>query len=75
MAATTGRGYVSSRRRSALVASMLANSAGASSGFACSISARLAPAKKVFLALATITPVTLSTSSCRRRTAAAMESR
>ena len=47
----------------------------ASSLVAWTISLRLPPAKKVFFALATTTPVTSATSSYRRSTAAAIESR
>ena len=57
---------VSSRRRSALMRLDLAKTVGASSGVAWIISLRLPPAKKVFLALATTTPVT---SRPARRTA------
>ena len=73
IAATTGRGYVSSLRRSALIASMPANTDAASAGPACIISVRLPPAKKVFFALATTTPMTSSTSSYSRATAACIE--
>jgi hypothetical protein len=41
---------------------------------ALTISLRLAPAKKVFLALATTTPVTDSASSYKRSTAVAIDS-
>ena len=61
---------------------MLSTSAknrGASSGFAWIISVRLPPAKNVFLALATTTPVTddssAASSSYRRSTAACIASR
>ena len=79
IAATTGLGSFSSRRRSAFMPSTSANSWGASSGLAWIISDRLPPAKKVFLALATMTPVTdagsAASSSYSRSTAACMPSR
>ena len=46
----------------------------ASAGVAFTISLRLAPAKKVFLALAMTTPVTVCASAYSRSTAAAIES-
>ena len=52
-----------------------ANSAGASSGVASIIFLRLPPAKNVFLALVTTTPVTVSRSATSRSTAAFMQSR
>ena len=56
---------------------MNAKMAGASAGVACTVVLRLAPAKKVFLALVTTTPVTLcgspAISVSRRATAAAIE--
>ena len=80
IAATTGLGSFSRRRRSAFMLSTSANSRGASSGFAWIISDRLPPAKNVFLALATTTPVTdarrsAASSSYRRSTAACIPSR
>jgi hypothetical protein len=73
MAATTGRGKVSSLRRLALTASPIAKISSASSGVAFIMFLRLPPAKKVFFALVTTTPVTSSTSSCSRCTAASIE--
>ena len=52
-----------------------ANSAGASSGVASIIFLRLPPAKNVFLALVSTTPVTESFSATSRSTAALIESR
>ena len=79
MAATTGLGSFSSRRRSAFMPSTSAKIRGASSGLAWIISDRLPPAKNVFLALATTTPVTddasAASSSYRRSTAACIPSR
>ena len=75
IAATTGLGKVSSRRSEALTRSASSKTAGASAGPALTISLRLAPAKKVFFALATTTPVTRRrASSYSRSTAAAIES-
>jgi hypothetical protein len=74
IAATTGRGKVSSRRSPALTRSHISKIRGASSGVACDIRVRLPPAKKVFLALVTTTPVTCSISSWSRSTAAAIDS-
>jgi hypothetical protein len=75
IAATTGRGNVSSRRRPAFMDSTIAKISGASSLVAWLISLRLPPAKNVFFALATTTPVTWSCSSYSRSTAAAIETR
>ena len=75
IAATTGRGKVSSRRSEALMPSPISKIAGASSLVAWTIALRLPPAKKVFLALATTTPVdVVLTSAYSRSTAAAIES-
>jgi len=57
-----------------LTVSAASNTCGASSGPAFIISFRLAPAKKVFLALATTTPVICSFSCSSRSTAAAIDS-
>ena len=77
IAATTGFGSFSSRRRSAFIASMPAKTDGASSAVACIIRVRLPPAKKVFFAEAITTPVTLSgsaaSSSYNRSTAACID--
>ena len=79
MAATTGRGNSSRRRRPALTASPIAKICAASALVACTMACRLPPAKKVFFALATTTPVTLcSSAACSaysRSTAAFIESR
>ena len=74
IAATTGFGNFSRRRRPALTASPSAKISAASSLVAFTISLRLPPAKKVFFALATTTPVTSASSAYRRSTAAAIES-
>ena len=74
IAATTGRGNVSSRRRPAFTDSAIAKICGASSLVAWIISLRLPPAKNVFFALVTTTPVTCSCSSYSRSTAAAIDS-
>ncbi len=63
IAATTGLPKVSSRRRSALMPSHISKTAWASSGVAASIPLRLPPAKKVFFAEVTTTPVTSSFSA------------
>ena len=73
MAATTGRGKVSRRRRLALTASPIAKISSASSGVAFIMLLRLPPAKKVFLALVSTTPVTSACSSCSRWTAASID--
>ena len=62
IAATTGRGNISSRRRPAFTDSAIAKICGASSLVAWTISLRLPPAKNVFFALVTTTPVTLCSS-------------
>jgi hypothetical protein len=71
-------GNVSSRRSEALTRSASSKTRGASAGPALTISLRFAPAKKVFFALVTTTPVTLvsslAASSYSRSTAAAIES-
>ena len=73
MAATTGRGKVSRRRRLALTASPIAKISSASSGVAFIMLLRLPPAKKVFLALVSTTPVTSACSSYNRWTAASID--
>jgi hypothetical protein len=73
IAATTGLPSVSIARRSAFIASTSANTVGASSGVAWIIAFRSPPAKNVFFALATTTPVTSSFSFTRRATASCIE--
>ena len=73
IAATTGRGKVSSLRRLDFIASPIAKISSASSGVALIMLLRLPPAKKVFFALAITTPVTSSCSSWRRCTAASID--
>ena len=74
IAATTGLGKVSSLRSAALTRSASSKTACASAVPVLTISLRLAPAKKVFFALATTTPVTESPSTYSRSTAEAIES-
>ncbi len=69
-AATTGTLRVSNRRRSALSASVRANTASASSGPAWMSSTRSPPAKKVDFAEVRMTPVSPSSASSRRTTSA-----
>ena len=73
MAATTGFGNVSRRRSVAFIVSISSKVRAASSLVVRLISVRLPPAKKVFLPLATTTPVTSSTSAYSRSTAAAID--
>ncbi len=63
IAATTGLPIVSSLRSVALMRSTFSNSAGASSGLACVMSLRSPPAKKVFFAEDTMTPLIASGSA------------
>ena len=56
------------------MASMFSKTAGASSGPASIIRLRLPPAKNVFFALVTTTPVMSAFSATSRSTAAAMDS-
>ncbi len=74
IAATTGFGNSSSLRSAAFTRSASAKISAAFSGRAFVMSFRSPPAKKVFLAEATTTPVTESCSSVRRLTAASIES-
>ena len=74
MAATTGLPRVSSARRSALIPSTSANISPAFSGPAVIIALRSPPAKKVFFALVTTTPVMESFSAVSRCTALCIDS-
>ena len=74
MAATTGLPKVSSRRRSALMPSIISKIAWASSGVAASMPLRLPPAKKVFFAEVMTTPETSSFSAYSLSTALPMDS-
>ena len=75
MAATTGIPSVSSLRRSALADSARSNASAASSGPSLTKPLRSPPAKKVFFALASTTPVIESFSATSRSTALRMDSR
>ncbi|CAB4732611.1 unannotated protein [freshwater metagenome] len=65
MAATTGRGNFSRRRRLAFTSSHMAKTSAAFSLPAALMSLRSPPAKKVFFALATTTPLMLASSAAR----------
>ena len=74
MAATTGTPRVSRRRSCFLRFWLSSNICGASSGVAAMRSLRLPPAKKVFFALVSTTPVMSAFSASRRDSVASMES-
>ncbi|CEZ69956.1 Uncharacterised protein [Mycobacterium tuberculosis] len=74
MAATTGLPNVSKVRSCRLMVSTVLNTSPASSGLAWIIVLTSPPAKKVFFALATTTPVIESFSATRRSTALPIDS-